>query len=85
MQNRLKEAVIVSRKGGGWPRTTLLRAVRGDICVERGCSSVDFHPQLHLSGLYQGKMFGAGEQRPVGQGELSVHGLSALFSSAGKI
>lgn len=85
MQNRLKEAVIVSGKGGRWSGTTLLRAVGGDTCVERGCSSAEFHTQLHLSGLCQGQMFGAGEQRAVGQGELSVCELSALFCSVGKI
>lgn len=85
MQNRLKEAVIVSGKGGRWSGTTLLGAMGGDICVERGHSSVEFHPQLHLSGLCQGHMFGAEEQRAVGQGELSLCEFSALFSSVGKI
>lgn len=85
MQNRLKEAVTVFGKGGQWSGTTLLRAVGGDSCLERGCSSVDFHPQLYLSWLCQGQVFGVREQRAVGQRELSAPEPSALFSSVGEM
>lgn len=85
MQNRLKEAMIVFGKGGQWSGTTLLRAMGGDSCSERGRSSISFHPQLYLSGLCQGQMFGPGEQRAVGHRDLSVYELSALFSSVGKM
>lgn len=85
MQKRLKEAVTVFGKGGQWCGTTLLRAMGGESCLGRGRSSVAFHPQLYLSGLCQGQMFGVGEQRAVGQRELSAPELSALFSSVGEI
>lgn len=85
MKNRLKEAVTVFGKGGRWSGTTLLRGTGGDSCLERGRSSAESHPQLCLSGLYQGQMFGAGEQRAVEKGELSARELSALFSTVGKI
>lgn len=85
MKNRLKEAVTVFGKGGRWSGTTLLRGTGGDSCLERERSSAESHPQLCLSGLYQGQMFGAGEQRAVEKGELSARELSALFSTVGKI
>lgn len=68
-----------------------LRATGGDSRLERGHSSARSHPEPYLSGLCQGRVFGAGEQRVAGQEEFiglqvrSAHELSVLFSSVGKI
>ena len=62
-----------------------LRAMGGESRLETGHSAVGSHPEPYLSGLCQGQVFGAGEQRAVRQEEFSARELSVLFSSVGKI